>query len=81
MIVTLYSKPGCHLCEDARALLEELAVERGFGIQEVNIVEDETLYARYRYEIPVVAVEGREMAKGRIDETVLVAGLKAILGA
>jgi glutaredoxin len=76
MIVTLYSKPGCHLCEDARALLDELAVERGFGIQEINIEKDATLYARYRYEIPVLVIEGVEIAKGRVDERRLVAALE-----
>jgi glutaredoxin len=75
MTVTLYSKPGCHLCEDVRALLDDLAAERGFQLEEVDIQTDAALYARYRYEIPVVLIDGREIAKGRIDERTLAAAL------
>lgn len=74
MTVTLYSKPGCHLCEDVRAMLDDLAAERGFTV-EIDIHTNPSLYARYRYEIPVVVLEGREIAKGRIDERTLAAAL------
>ena len=68
MTVTLYSKPGCHLCEQVRELLVDLAVERSFTVEEVNIEGDASLFAAYRYDIPVVLVDGREIARGRIDE-------------
>ena len=68
MTVTLYSKPGCHLCEQVLELLEDLAVERRFTIEEIDIERDANLFAAYRHEIPVVFVDGREIARGRIDE-------------
>ena len=67
MTVTLYSKPGCHLCEEVRELLAELAIDRRFTIEEINIESDPRLFAAYRYAIPVVLVGGREIARGRID--------------
>jgi len=69
--VTLYSKPGCHLCEEVRALLAELAIERRFTIEEINIALDAKLFAAYRHAIPVVLVDGSEIARGRIDERLL----------
>lgn len=77
MILTLYSKPGCHLCEDLRALLDELAPELGCTIEEINIADDPALFGRYRYAIPVLLVDGKEIARGRIDERALVALLGA----
>jgi glutaredoxin len=54
--VTLYTRPGCHLCEDAADLLEQLATRLDLTIVEVNILEDPNLYERYRFSIPVVAI-------------------------
>ena len=68
MTVTLYSKPGCHLCEEVHTLLTELAIDGQFSIEEINIDSDAKLFAAYRYEIPVVLVDGREIARGRIDQ-------------
>jgi glutaredoxin len=68
MIVTLYSKPGCHLCEDARLLLDELAPDLAVTIQEVDIETDPELFERYRHRIPVLVVDGRQIAEGRISE-------------
>jgi glutaredoxin len=75
MIVTLYSKPGCHLCENARALLDELASERRFAVDEIDIQRDAALFERFRHDIPVVLVDGVEIARGRIDERHLIAAL------
>ena len=70
MKVTLYTKPGCSLCFKAKKLLEELRSERAFELEEIDITGDEALYERYRWEIPVIAVEGVERLRGRfsIDE-------------
>jgi hypothetical protein len=67
MIVTLYAKAGCHLCDEARELLEELSSAVAFDLQEVDIIGDLTLFERYRYRIPVVAIDGRETLEGRIE--------------
>jgi glutaredoxin len=54
--VTLYTRPGCHLCEDVADLLERLAMRTPLAIVEVNILEDADLFERYKHRIPVVSV-------------------------
>lgn len=58
MRLTLYGKPGCHLCEDAAHLLAGLAAEFGWEITETDITGDPALEERFRYAIPVVDVDG-----------------------
>ena len=76
MTLTLLSKPGCHLCEDLRALLDELQPAHGFAIEEVDITTDADLFAQYRYEIPVLLREGVELSCGPVDERRLTTILK-----
>jgi glutaredoxin len=76
MRVTLFSKPGCHLCEEVRTLLDELREDRAFELEEIDITRDADLFARYRYEIPVVCRDGKEIARGRISDRELVKGLE-----
>jgi hypothetical protein len=76
VILTLYMKQGCHLCDDLRATLDELQPEYGFSIEEVDIAADAELFARYRYEIPVLLKDGREIARGRVDDRELLRLLK-----
>lgn len=77
MTLTLYSKPGCHLCEDMRSLLEELQEEYGYTIREIDITLNAELFARFRYEIPVLWRDGVEVARGRISDRELVLALTA----
>ena len=72
MRVTLFSKPGCHLCEEVRAVLDELQSELGFALEEIDITRDPQIFARYRYEIPVVWRDGTEVARGRLTDRELV---------
>ena len=58
--VTLYTRPGCHLCEDARALIEQVCAELDESYAEVSIADDADLERRYRERIPVVLVDGEE---------------------
>ena len=58
--VTLYGRPGCHLCDDARAVLERVRATHPFRLQEVDIESDDALFKRYLERIPVVAVDGEE---------------------
>ena len=58
MRVTLYHSPGCHLCDDARAVLAAARLERPFALDEVDISGDEELEQRYRELLPVVEIEG-----------------------
>jgi glutaredoxin len=70
--VTLYSRPGCHLCEEARATLDRLRENTAFEIDEVDIEADDVLHARYLERIPVVAVDGEELFDYTIDEEALI---------
>lgn len=65
--VILYTRPGCHLCEDALALLESYGLEPRL----VNIDTDNDLQAKYGLLIPVVTINGVERFRGRVDEVLL----------
>lgn len=66
--ITLYSKAGCHLCDEARNYLEELAADHEIDIQEIDIRRDPAIFERYRYRIPVILVDGTERLEGRIEQ-------------
>jgi glutaredoxin len=66
--VTLYSRPGCHLCDDAREALERVRERAPFRLQEVDIETDDALHARYLERIPVVALDGEEVFDYFVDE-------------
>jgi glutaredoxin len=65
--VTIYSRPGCHLCEEAKAQIAPLLKEFGARLTEINIDEDPELRARYDYDVPVIFLGARKAAKHRID--------------
>jgi glutaredoxin len=65
--VTLYSRPGCHLCEEAKTQLAPLLKEFGARLTEINIDEDAELRARYDFDVPVIFLAARKAAKHRID--------------
>ena len=65
--VILYSKPGCHLCDEARSSLEDAAAEHGITYDEIDILGDPALFERYRYRIPVIVVDGVERLEGKIE--------------
>jgi glutaredoxin len=73
--VTLVGKPGCHLCDDARAVIEKVAGELGAAVEEWDINQDEELYRKYWEQIPVVLVDGEQHDFWRVDERRLRAAL------
>ena len=73
--VTLYGRPGCHLCDDARAVIERVCADLGESYVEVSIDDDPELQRRYANEIPVTLVDGRQHDFWRVDETRLRAAL------
>lgn len=73
--VTLYSRPGCHLCDDARAVIEAVCADLGEAYEEVDITTDDDLEDRYRDEIPVTLVDGRQHDFWRVDAVRLRAAL------
>jgi glutaredoxin len=66
--VTLIGKPGCHLCDDARVVIEKVAGELGAAVDERDITQDEELYRKYWEQIPVVLVDGEQHDFWRVDE-------------
>jgi glutaredoxin len=66
--VTLYSRPGCHLCDEARAALGRVRAHAPFDVDEINIEADDVLHARYLERIPVVAIDGEELFEYFVDE-------------
>ena len=66
--LTLYSGPGCSLCDKAKLLVERVAHDIPLEIDEVDITQDTELYDRYRYAIPVIALDGREVMAGKVTE-------------
>jgi hypothetical protein len=70
-MVTLYGKAGCHLCDDAREVLHQVRLDREFELLEVDVSLDPVLMRRYGERIPVLEVEGEELAEYFVDEAAL----------
>lgn len=64
--VVLYTKPGCTLCEEMKAEISKAGCAGLYTIEEVNIESDAELFARYRYEIPVLLINGVEAFRHRL---------------
>lgn len=79
-MLTLLSKPGCHLCEQLRADLDDLQPEWGFAIEELDITRNAELFARYRHDIPVLLRDGAEIARGPMTPAALVTLLRRLNG-
>lgn len=67
-VLTLVGKPGCHLCEEMRALVEQVLRGTTVELLELNVQEHPELEARYVFEIPVLLLDGREIARHRTSE-------------
>ena len=82
IVLTLYSRPGCHLCTEMKLTVERIV--RGMGaparIEEINVANDPDLEARYGPDIPVLLVNGKKAAKYRVTEEELTRILKARVG-
>jgi hypothetical protein len=66
--ITLIGKPGCHLCDDARAVIERVAQDLRVGWQELSIADDPALSAAYWEQVPVTLVDGAQHDYWRVDE-------------
>ena len=69
--IILYGKPGCHLCEDARATLVEVRGEHPFELREVDVSIDPALQRAYGERVPVVELEGEELFEYHVDPEAL----------
>ncbi len=65
--VVFYTKAGCHLCEEAREMLEEIAGHTEYTLTEIDIRSDMTAFAEERYRIPVIIINQATLLEGRID--------------
>ena len=65
--VIVYSRPGCHLCDEAKHAIESAGCQDQFTFAEVNIESDPELLRKYKYDIPVVTIDGAEVFRHRVD--------------
>jgi glutaredoxin len=73
--VVMFSRPGCHLCDDARAVIAKVCAELGVAWEERSIAGDPELERRYGEQIPVTVVDGAQHDFWRVDEDRLRAAL------
>jgi glutaredoxin len=78
MEVVVYGRPGCHLCDDALAVLQGIRADAPFDLRTVNIEDDDALLRAYLERIPVVAVDGEEVYDYHVDEADLRARLARV---
>jgi glutaredoxin len=67
-VVTLYGRPGCHLCDDAREALHRVRARHPFTLDERDIEADDDLLRRYLERIPVICLDGDELYDYEVDE-------------
>jgi glutaredoxin len=64
--VIIYNRPGCHLCEEAKQAIDSAECVNEYTLEEVNIESDAALLRLYRYDIPVVMINGEEAFRHRL---------------
>ena len=84
MRLTIYSKPGCHLCDEMKALVHRIIAQRSgdhaIAFDDIDISGDSALLDRYGLEIPVLLIDGKKVAKYRVSEEELRRMLEARKG-
>ena len=65
--VILYTRPGCHLCEEAKQAMKTAGCEEDYTLEEINIESDRELLHRYRNDIPVICIDEVEAFRHRVD--------------
>ncbi len=65
--VTFYTKAGCHLCEEARDMLEDIAALTPYELTEIDIRGNTDIFEKYRYRIPVIIINDETLIEGRIE--------------
>jgi glutaredoxin len=76
--IDIYSRPGCHLCDEAKAVIEPLRERYGMVLRTINVESSADLENRYGSDIPVVLVNGTEAFRHRVDRFELERKLKAL---
>jgi glutaredoxin len=67
----IYSKPDCHLCEEAKFVVDRIAKEFSVPVEVINIEQDRESYEKYRYDIPLIYLDDVKLFKHRVDEVKL----------
>lgn len=75
MIVHFYTRPGCHLCEEARLMLKLVQEDVSFDIKEINIEQNDELHEKYMLMIPVVELDGDIIQYGQVDYATILEAL------
>lgn len=70
--VTIYSRPGCHLCDEAKAVIQNAGCRERFTLEEINIESDDELFKKYKYDIPVIMIDGVEAFRHRVDASAFI---------
>ena len=65
--VTFYTKAGCHLCDEARDMLDDIAAETPYKLTEIDIRSNPDIFEQYRYRIPVIIIDNNTLLEGRIE--------------
>jgi glutaredoxin len=65
--VIFYTKAGCHLCEEARDMLDDIAALTSYALTEIDIRRDPQIFEQYRYRIPVIIIDQETVLEGRIE--------------
>ena len=65
--VIIYSRPGCHLCDEAKQTIEAAGCVNEYTLEEINIESDPDLLRRYQYDIPVITIDGVEAFRHRLS--------------
>lgn len=67
--VQIYSRPGCHLCDEAKHVIERVRRRIAFDLETINVETDAALEAAYGQEIPVVVINGQTAFKYHVNES------------
>jgi len=76
--IEIYSRPGCHLCEEAKAVIEPFASRYSLQLKVTNVDDDPGLRESYGTEIPVIMINGTEAFRHRVDARALERKLKEL---
>jgi glutaredoxin len=75
--LVLYSKPGCHLCDEMKHVIDTLRARIPLTLEVIDITTDPELTARYGVDIPVLLIDGKKAAKHRVTEAELERKIRA----
>ena len=76
--IEIYSRPGCHLCDEAKAVIEPFVKPYSIELRVTDVDSDEALRQAYGFDIPVIMINGKEAFRHRVDRGTLERKLKEL---